>query len=47
MWKIVHLCPVLKKQDKSNLANYHSFSLPMIISKVMEDDQQCYKLALD
>eukprot|EP00061_Rhincodon_typus_P002458 g17619.t1 len=37
MWKIAQLCPVHKKQDKSNPANYCPISLLAIISKVMED----------
>eukprot|EP00061_Rhincodon_typus_P001796 g15807.t1 len=36
MWKIAQICPVHKKQDKPNSANYHSISLLLIISKVME-----------
>eukprot|EP00061_Rhincodon_typus_P011223 g36083.t1 len=36
MWKIAQVCPVRKKQDKSNLANYHPISLLSVISKVME-----------
>eukprot|EP00061_Rhincodon_typus_P000252 g11050.t1 len=36
MWKIAQVGPVHKKQDKSNLANYHSVNLLLIISKVME-----------
>eukprot|EP00061_Rhincodon_typus_P002194 g16848.t1 len=36
MWKINQVCPVYKKQDKSNPANYHPVSLLSIISKVME-----------
>eukprot|EP00061_Rhincodon_typus_P008278 g30746.t1 len=37
MWKIAQVCPVQKKQDKSNLANYCPIGLLLIISKVMED----------
>eukprot|EP00061_Rhincodon_typus_P006216 g26614.t1 len=36
MWKIAQVCPVHKKQDKSNPANYHSISLLLIISKAMD-----------
>eukprot|EP00061_Rhincodon_typus_P002532 g17823.t1 len=37
MWKIAQICPVHKKQDKSNLTNYRPISLLSIISKVMEN----------
>eukprot|EP00061_Rhincodon_typus_P014875 g42230.t1 len=36
MWKIAQECPVYKKQDKSNPANYHPISLLLSITKVME-----------
>eukprot|EP00061_Rhincodon_typus_P004175 g21917.t1 len=36
MWKIAQVCPVHKKQDKSDLVNYCLISLFSIISKVME-----------
>ncbi|XP_072102797.1 uncharacterized protein [Mobula birostris] len=36
MWKIAQVCPVHKKQDKSNPANYRPISLLSIIRKVME-----------
>eukprot|EP00061_Rhincodon_typus_P000118 g10536.t1 len=36
MWKIAQVCPVLKKQNKFNLANYRPISLLSIISKMME-----------
>eukprot|EP00061_Rhincodon_typus_P003672 g20677.t1 len=36
MWKITQVCPVHKKQEKSNLANYRPISPLSIISKVME-----------
>eukprot|EP00061_Rhincodon_typus_P013076 g39224.t1 len=35
-WKIAHACPVCEKHVKSNPANYHTISLLLIISKVME-----------
>ncbi|XP_067829994.1 uncharacterized protein [Heptranchias perlo] len=35
-WKIAQVCPVHKKQDKSNPANYHPISRLSIISKAME-----------
>eukprot|EP00061_Rhincodon_typus_P000901 g13136.t1 len=36
MWKIAQICPVHKKQDKSNPSNYCPINLLSIISKVME-----------
>eukprot|EP00061_Rhincodon_typus_P005237 g24509.t1 len=36
MCKIAQLCPVHKKQNKSNPANYHPINLLLIISKVVE-----------
>eukprot|EP00061_Rhincodon_typus_P001060 g13600.t1 len=36
MWKIAQICPVNKKQDESNPANYCPISLLSIIGKVME-----------
>eukprot|EP00061_Rhincodon_typus_P002508 g17742.t1 len=36
MWKFAQVWPVHKKQDKSNLTNYHPISLLSVISKVME-----------
>eukprot|EP00061_Rhincodon_typus_P001427 g14762.t1 len=36
MWKIAQVCPVRKKQDNYNLANYCPISLLSIICKVME-----------
>eukprot|EP00061_Rhincodon_typus_P007528 g29300.t1 len=36
MWKIAQVCPVHKKQDKPNPANYRPISLHSIISKVMD-----------
>eukprot|EP00061_Rhincodon_typus_P004708 g23247.t1 len=36
MGKIAQLCPVHKKQDKSNPANYRPITLLSIISKVVE-----------
>eukprot|EP00061_Rhincodon_typus_P016981 g45468.t1 len=36
LWNIAQVCPVHKKQDKSNSANYRTISLLLIISKVME-----------
>eukprot|EP00061_Rhincodon_typus_P002992 g19021.t1 len=35
-WKIAQICPVHKKQDKSNFANHCPISLVSFISKVME-----------
>eukprot|EP00061_Rhincodon_typus_P004537 g22834.t1 len=37
MWKSAQVCPIHKKQDKSNLANYRHIRLLLIISKMMED----------
>eukprot|EP00061_Rhincodon_typus_P002792 g18477.t1 len=36
MWKVAQVCPVHKKQDRSNLTNYHPISLLSNISKVTE-----------
>eukprot|EP00061_Rhincodon_typus_P014632 g41777.t1 len=41
MWKIAQVCPLHKKQDNSNPANYHPTKLLSIISKVMEDVINC------
>eukprot|EP00061_Rhincodon_typus_P000833 g12913.t1 len=35
MWKSAQVCPALKKQDKSNSANYRAIRLFSIISKLM------------
>eukprot|EP00061_Rhincodon_typus_P018447 g47619.t1 len=36
VWKIAQVCPVHKKEDKSNPANYRPISLLSIISKMMK-----------
>eukprot|EP00061_Rhincodon_typus_P009277 g32658.t1 len=36
MWKIAPICPIHKKQDKSNADNYRPIRPLSIISKVME-----------